>query len=174
MQRLPKIAVLLLVAASSCCASPHGNSNATATAYRNSNYGFNVALSPREKLLRASEPSPNHGFGVDVPGARLWADASYTDSPSADEEIKSLTAGCAIRERKPTSLGSSSALAVRFSCPKSGDHEAYEEMLVVTVRRVGDRSPADYQVGMAAPDSQLISKYMSTFNSMVAGFHFEK
>ncbi|MBS0575784.1 MAG: hypothetical protein JSS45_05085 [Proteobacteria bacterium] len=164
---------LLLLTSSLCGAIPRGNADAVAMVYSNTNYGFIITLSPSKNLLRTAAPNPNHGFGVAVPGAKLWADASYTDSPSAAEQVELLTSGCAINERRLAPLGSASALSVRFSCPKKGDHEAYVELLVVAVRRVGDRSPASYQVGMRASSSALIAKNMSAFNAVVAGFRFE-
>ncbi len=65
-------------------------------------------------------------------------------------------------------------MTIRFSCRANSRGGAYDEILILAVLRVGDRSPADYQIGMRAANRVTLSRNMALFDKIVAGFSFEK
>jgi len=141
--------------------------------YENHAYGFKVKLPPDVTYTWTVPPNPDHGFGLALQGrGELWVDASYTDSLSAAEEAKNQSSGCHVEERRSTKLGNRPAIALRFSCPAGVDGDAYKELLVLTVSRQGDRSPAVYQVAMRATTSEVLSQNKGLFDKIVAGFRF--
>ncbi len=140
--------------------------------YENRAYGFRVRLPRGVTYTRTVPPSPDHGIGITLQEqGRLWVDASYTDSLSTDDEATILSAGCRVQKRQPSMLGNQPALVLRFSCPANG--RAYEELLVLTVHKQGDRSLADYQIGLRTDASGML-KNRRLFDEIVAGFSFQR
>lgn len=101
-------------------------------------------------------------------------DASYTDSSSIGDEANTQTRGCRVDDQRASKLGNRTALTIRFSCPANAYGEAYEEVLVLTVQRQGNRSPVDYQIGMRAKTPEALSQNMALFGKLVTGFRLEK
>jgi hypothetical protein len=141
--------------------------------YRNHPYGYVVKLPPGITYTRSIPPNPNHGFSVVLhSGDRLWVDASYTDSPSNEEESGVITSGCHLEDKRTTTLDRQAALALRFTCPATADQSAYTELLTFTVHRQGDRSPTDYQVGLRVYGASIPVMEKALFNGLIAGFGF--
>lgn len=142
--------------------------------YENHAYGYRVRLPPGVKYTHTAPPNPDHGLGMDLQGrGRLWVDASYTDSASTDEEVSLQTSGCHVEDRHATKLGGQPAIALRLSCPASSGSGAYQELLVLTVYREGDRSTVDYQVGLRVPDAEKFTEHRALFDKVLSGFQFE-
>jgi hypothetical protein len=143
--------------------------------YHNFPYGYVVKLPPDITYTLTVPPNPNRGIGVDQQGAnKLWVDASYTDSFSNDDESALVTTGCHLDTKRITTLGRQAALALRFACPATANEGAYTELLTFTVYSQGDRSPADYQVGLRVYGTGIPAKKKALFDTLVAGFSFEK
>lgn len=143
--------------------------------YDNGPYGYTVTLPRYLTYTRASPPSPNHGISIDLrSGAKLWVDASYTDSSTNEEEAAVITTGCRIDHKRPATLAGKSALSLRFTCPASGNTRAYTEVITFTVHSQGDRSLADYQVGLRVYGSDISKEEKGIFGKVVDAFRFEK
>jgi len=143
--------------------------------YDNGPYGYQVTLPRGLTYIRASPPSPNHGVSIDLrSGAKLWVDASYTDSSTNEEEADVVTTGCRIDYKRPATLAGQSALSLRFTCPASGNSRGYTEVITFTVHSQGDRSLADYQVGLRVYGSDISREDKVLFGKVVGAFHFEK
>jgi hypothetical protein len=143
--------------------------------YKNHVYGFRVKLPSGVTYTRTLPPNPDHGFGIKLKAqGKLWADASYTDSSSTKQEAKMQSSGCNVEQRQPIKLDNRPAIALRFSCPAGADGDAYEELLVLTVYREGDRSPVDYQIGMRTSVPETLSQNREFFDKIVAGFRFKR
>lgn len=143
--------------------------------YDNGPYGYIVKLPRDLTYTRASPPSPNHGVSIDLrSGAKLWVDASYTDASSNEDESAIVTTGCRVHEKHTASLGGQAALSLRFTCPASEDRRAYTELIILAVHRQGDRSSADYQIGLRVYGSEIPADEKVLFTKVVDGFRFEK
>ncbi len=139
--------------------------------YVNRAYRFQVVLPPGVTYERSLPPNPDHGFGVDLPGGtRLWANASYTDSPSTEDEVSRQTDGCSVEEDRPATLGTRTARALRFSCPATSYGAAYRERLVLSVARLSGRSPICYQGAVRTSDAKMYPAASRLFDEVVAGF----
>lgn len=163
---------VLLVALSAASAQVTISSTAQPT-YRNRAYAYQVKLPPGVSYTRTSAPNPDHGFSVPLKeGAVLWVDATYTDFSSTGEEANSQSAGCEVHDRRQSRLGDREAVRIRFSCPANAYGPAYEEVLVVSLLRIGDRALTSYKVAMRGKvlDS---SDDMKLFDAIVAGFTFQ-
>jgi hypothetical protein len=134
-----------------------------------------VKLPPNLRFTRTSPPNPDHGIGIVASsGEKLWIDASYTDASATNEEADNLSKGCAVKQRQPITLGGEPGIALAFSCPATESDEPYSEFLILAVRAVGDRSPADYQIGVRAKRDADLSNGTSIVRKLAAGFSFLK
>jgi hypothetical protein len=71
-------------------------------------------------------------------------------------------------------LAGQSGLSLRFACPASGSNRGYTEVITFTVYRQGDRSLADYQVGLRVYGSDISREEEALFGKVVDAFRFEK
>lgn len=143
--------------------------------YRNRAYGYEVKLPPGLTFTRTSPPNPDHGIGIVAPdGRKLWVDASYTDASSTGEEADNLSKGCEVKQRDPATLGGESGIALRFYCAGNAYGEAYSEFLVLVVHSEGDRSAADYQIGVRANGDADSLAQIAVVRKLAAGFSFVK
>ena len=143
--------------------------------YDNRPYGYTVTVRRNRTYTRTSPPNPDHGFGIDLrSGNKLWVDASYTDSSSNKEEAAVITTGCRIDDKHTARLGGRIALSLRFVCPASADQQAYTEVITLVVHRQGDRSRANYQVGLRVYGEDVPTMEQALFDKVVDGFRFVK
>ena len=142
--------------------------------YTNRPYGYVVTVPRDLTYTRTSPPNPDHGFGVDLQGGnKLWVDASYTDSSSKEDEAVIITTGCRVGEKRTAVLGGRAALSIRFTCPAGKDGSAYTELVTFAVHSQGDRSSADYQVGLRVYGSDISFEEKMLFGKIVDAFHFD-
>jgi hypothetical protein len=143
--------------------------------YRNENYGYEVTIPLSIKIRRSVPPNPDHGFEViSVSHAKLWVDASYTDSATNVEEAERQADGCHTSERRQTSLGGKPAIEIRFSCPGTANESAYTEFLAFTVQKQGDRANATYEVGVREDSGKLSSHDIELARKLISGFSFTR
>jgi hypothetical protein len=143
--------------------------------YDNRPYGYMVTLPRDLTYTRTSPPNPDHGVGIDLRSRdKLWVDASYTDSSTNEEEAAVITTGCRIDDKRTSTLGGRIALSLRFTCPASADQKAYTELVTLVIHRQGDRSPADYQVGLRVYGSDVPTEERTLFDRVVVAFRFTK
>ena len=122
---------------------------------------------------RTLPPNPDHGFGVMLQSrVQLWVDASYTEFSSSQEEADRQTSGCHIEDKRQVQLGQQPAISLRFTCPASLGESAYTEFLILTVYRVGDRSPAVYEVGLRLKGTKVVLREKKVFDMIAGGFRF--
>jgi len=143
--------------------------------YANHVYGFQVTLPPGVTYTRTLPPNPDHGIGIALPDrTKVWVDASYTDSSSTEEEAGKQAADCRVEQKKETSLGSLSALLIRFSRHASADERAYEGQFVLSVYRSDHRAPVCYQIGIRATNGRISAQADDLFWKLVAGFSLSR
>ncbi|HXE62195.1 MAG TPA: hypothetical protein VN519_01570 [Bryobacteraceae bacterium] len=139
--------------------------------YRNRVYGFSVAIPPGVTYTRTQPPNPDHGLGITLKDqAKLWVDASSTESSSTGEEAEKQTVGCRVEEKKPAKLGRLSAVLVRFSCDATRYDPAYSEQLILSVDQGKDRAPTCFQIGVRRDGGRTTPQEDELFRKLVAGF----
>ena len=139
--------------------------------YNNRVYTFRVKIPPGVTYSRTEPPAPDHGFSVKRTGTKkLWVDASYSDTASTADALRTETEGCLMDEQQPARLGAALATFVHFHCPANGYHEAYEERLVLTVRSGPGRAPICYQIGLRTASQASDSLDVDLFKKLIVGF----
>jgi hypothetical protein len=143
--------------------------------YRSENYGYDVTIPISIKIRRAVPPNPDHGFEIiSASPAKLWVDASYTESATNLEEAERQADGCHPIEKRQTSLGGKPAIEIRFSCPGTPSEPGYTEFLVLTVQKQGDRALSTYEVGVRADLGRLSRRDIELARKLVSGFSFTR
>jgi len=141
--------------------------------YKNRVYEFEVELPPHLKYERTMPPNPDHGIGIDLSDStKLWVDASYTDSSTAEEDMKTLTAGGQVTENKPALLGGKPAILAAFSCAADAYDKAYQERLVLSVRRKPNRSRTCFQIGIRTYIGSITAQENELFEKLIQGFRY--
>lgn len=141
--------------------------------YRNENYGYQVTIPLSIEIRRPVPPNPDHGFEVILSShAKLWVDASYTDSATNLDEAEKQADGCHTGERRKTAIGGKPAIEIHFSCPGASNEPAYTEFLAFTVQKQGDRAPATYEVGVRQDSGKVSTGDIEIARKLVSGFSF--
>jgi hypothetical protein len=156
-----------------CCCNGRDAANSHPVVYSNENYGYNVTIPSSKTIRRSVPPNPDHGFEiVSSTSTSLWVGASYTESITTLNEVEKQTDGCHTNQRQQTTVGGTPAIQLYFSCPAASNQPAYSEFLVLTVQKLGDRSPATYEIAARALSNRIPHRDFELVKRLVNGFSF--
>ena len=146
--------------------------------YRNTDYGYWVAVPEGLTLITAQAPLPNHGFRIDLsPTDSLWADGPSTDALSLDDAVaaeRALWSRCKQRRPRPRTLDGAEAMQITMSCPaETSGGGPTTTTILIAYGGAPHRGPIRYIVGMQyRPGTACEARARRVFDELRTGFHF--